>query len=93
MKSNAQIVTFLKGQVGLFADFTDERLRDLIEGSTVVSFEPNEAIVHYGAPATHLGVVLAGVAAASVIGPWGTPLTLGRFEAGGTFGEMSYSRR
>jgi acetate kinase len=89
MKSNAEIVAFLKSHVSLFADFADERLRELVEGSTVVSFEANEAIVHYGAPAAHLGVVLSGEAAASVVGRWGTRLTLGRFEPGGTFGEMA----
>ena len=89
MKSLAEIVGFLKSRVGLFADFAEERLRELVAGSTVASFEANEAIVHYGAPATHLGVVVGGVAAASVIGRWGTRLTLGRFEAGGTFGEMA----
>src|SRR6185369_11528082 len=86
---NAEIAAFLKGHVGLFADFAHARLRELVEGSRVASFEANEAIVNYGAHATHLGVVLAGVAAASVVGRWGTPMTLGRFEPGGTFGEMA----
>jgi acetate kinase len=89
MRSNADIVAFLKANVGLFADFADERLRELVDGSTVASFEANEAIASYGSHATHLGVVLAGVAAASVVGRWGTRMTLGRFEPGSTFGEMA----
>jgi signal-transduction protein with cAMP-binding, CBS, and nucleotidyltransferase domain len=59
MKSNADIVTFLKTHVGFSRISPTRRLRELVEGSTVVSFEENEAIVHYGAAATHLGVVLA----------------------------------
>lgn len=82
------IVRFLKAEVGLFAGFSDERLQELVAKSCVVSFEANEAIVHYGAEAAHFGVVLGGTVAASAIGPDGTRQTIGRLETGGTFGEM-----
>lgn len=89
MKSNSDVVRQLKAQVGLFAGFTDERLEEIVAGSSVSSFEPNEAIDYYGAVATHLGVVLDGVATASVLGPDGARRTLARLDAGATFGEMA----
>ena len=89
MKDKSEIVGYLKANVGLFAGFTDERLGEIVDGSRVQSFEANEAILHYGARAAHLGVVLGGVAAASVLGAGGRRQTVGRIEAGGTFGEMA----
>ena len=89
MKTPSDIVTFLKANVGLFAGFSDERLAGLVDGSRVASFEANEAIVHYGAQAAHLGIILSGAATGSVLGPGGTRQTVGRIEAGGTFGEMA----
>jgi len=83
------IVRYLKTQVGLFAGFTEQRLQELVDKSRVVSFESNEAILHYGAEAPHLGIVLSGAVTASVLGADGTRQTIGRIEAGGTFGEMA----
>jgi acetate kinase len=80
---------FLKQQVGVFKDFSDERLKQLVDGSRVASFEANEAIAHCGAEATHFGVVLNGTVAASVIGDGGARQVLGQLKAGDTFGEMA----
>ena len=85
----SDIVRYLKTQVGLFAGFTEQRLQELVDKSRVVSFESNEAILHYGAEAPHLGIVLSGAVTASVLGADGTRQTIGRIEAGGTFGEMA----
>ena len=60
-----------------------------MDQARVASFEANEAIAHYGAEATHFGVVLSGAVTASVLGDGGTRQTLGRIEAGDTFGEMA----
>ena len=84
-----EIAHFLKTKVPLFAGFTDERLGELVRGSRVASFEANEAIVHYGAEAMHFGVILNGTVSASVLGEGGVRQTLGRLEAGETFGEMA----
>jgi acetate kinase len=84
-----EIVHFLKTKVPLFAGFADERLGELVGGSRVVSFEANEAIVHHGAEGTHFCVILSGTVSASVLGEGGVRQTLGRLEAGGTFGEMA----
>jgi acetate kinase len=89
MTRSSEIVQFLKGHVPLLAGFSDERLGELVGGSRVGSFEPNEAIVHQGSEATQLGVVLSGTVAASVLADGGVRQDLGRFEAGGTFGEMA----
>jgi acetate kinase len=81
-------VGFLKEKVGVFKDFAADRLKQLVDGSTVQSFEANEAIAHQGAEATHFGVVLSGDVAASVAAD-GARQTLGHFHAGDTFGEAA----
>jgi len=81
------ITDFLKQQVAVFKDFTADRLKQLVDGSRVASFEANEVILHQGAEAAHFGVVLSGAVAASVTGDAGTRQALGRLEDGGTFGE------
>jgi len=80
--------SFIKQKVGLFKDFSDERIKQLVNGSVVRSFETNEAIAYQGAEATHFGVVLSGTAAASVVADDMRQL-LGQFKAGETFGETA----
>ena len=48
---------FIKEHVGVFKDLTPERIKQLVDGSLVRSFETNEAIAHQGAEAAHFGVV------------------------------------
>ena len=79
---------FIKERVGLFKDFTAERIKQLVDGSRVRSFEANEAIAHQGAEATHFGVVLSGTVAASAMAN-GTRQSLGQLKAGDTFNEMA----
>ena len=79
MKTPADITSFLRTRVELFAGFSEEHLVKLVASSRVVSFEPNEAVVHAGEEAKHFGVVLAGTVT--------TPV--GRLEAGSTFGELA----
>ncbi|KAB2833691.1 MAG: cyclic nucleotide-binding domain-containing protein, partial [Candidatus Brocadia sp.] len=88
-KTRPEIIRYLKSGIPLFAGFSEELLDKLVNSSRVVSFEPNEAIVHYGAEATHFGVILSGTVTASVIGEGGARLDLGRLEAGSTFGELA----
>ena len=78
--------SFIKERVGLFKDFSAERIKELVDGSVVRSFEVNEAVAHQGAEATHFGVVLSGTVTASAVTD-GTRQTLGQFKAGDTFGE------
>jgi acetate kinase len=79
---------FIEERVGLFKDFPAERIKELVDGSLVRSFEANEAISHQGAEATHFGVVLSGTIAASAVTN-GTRQPLGRLKAGDTFAEAA----
>src|SRR6516162_4234590 len=80
--------SFIKERVGLFKDFSAERIQELVDGSLVRSFEKNEAIADQGAEATHLGVVLSGSVGASAVTN-GTRQPLGQLSAGDTFGEAA----
>ena len=80
--------SFIKERVGLFKDFSAERIQELVDGSLVRSFEKNEAIAHQGAESSHLGVVLGGTVAASAVTD-GTRHTLGQLNAGDTFAEAA----
>jgi len=80
--------TFLKERVGVFKDFTADRLKELVDGSAVRSFEAKEAIAHQGAEATHFGVVLSGTVAASAVTD-GAREPLGKLRAGETFAEAA----
>src|SRR6516164_1956249 len=80
--------TFLKKNVSLFKDFNTDRIKELVDGSIVRSFETKEAIAHQGAEATHFGVVLSGTVAASAVID-GTRQSLGQLKAGETFGEAA----
>jgi acetate kinase len=82
-------VDFLKQKVGIFKNFSTERLQQLVDGSRVASYEANEAIVHLGAEATHFGVVLSGTVAASAVADGGVRQPLGELNAGETFGEAA----
>jgi acetate kinase len=79
---------FLKQKVSLFKDFSGGSLEELVKGSHTASFEANEAVAHYGQEVTHFNVVLRGTVSASAVGEGGRRQTLGRLEAGGTFGEL-----
>ena len=61
-----ELRTFLKEHVELFRDFPDNRLRELIEGSRVTTFEGNEAVVEFGEEGRFMGVLLSGRAEAAV---------------------------
>ena len=79
---------FIKERVGVFKDFSAERIKQLVDGSPIRSFDTNEAIAHQGAEATHFGVVLSGTVAASALTN-GTRQLLGQLKAGDTFAEAA----
>jgi acetate kinase len=76
---------FIKDRIGLFKNFSAERLKTLVDGSRVRSFEAKEAIMHCGDEATHFGVVLSGEVSAD----GDNRQHLGELKAGDTFGELS----
>ena len=79
---------FLKKNVSLFKDFSADRIKDLVDGSVIKSFEANEAIAHQGAEATQFAVILSGTVAASAVSD-GKREPLGQLKAGETFGEQA----
>lgn len=79
---------FLKKNVSLFKDFSSDRIKELVDGSVLRSFEANEAIAYQGAEATHFVVILNGTVAASAVSD-GKRQPLGRLKAGETFGEQA----
>ena len=79
---------FIKERVDLFKDFSAERIKQLVDGSLLRSFETNEAIAHQGAEATHFGVVLSGTIMASSVAD-GARQRLGQLKAGDTFAEAA----
>jgi acetate kinase len=83
------LVEFLQQRVGLFQQFSADRLKQLVNGSQVRSFEANEVIVHEGEQATHFGVIISGAVTVSTAGGGGARQPLGRLKEGETFGEMA----
>ncbi len=88
MKTN-RIPDFLKSDVNLFKHLTENQLNNLLQGSRVVSYEVNEAVVRFGEQASFLGVLLEGELSVSVVADDGLRKEIGRFNAGDTFGEMA----
>jgi acetate kinase len=84
-----QIKEFLKTQVGLFQSLSDNHFADIFKGSKIISYEPNDKVVHFGEEATFLGVVIEGSVVASVPGDYGVPRIIDHLPAGGTFGELA----
>jgi acetate kinase len=80
---------FLKQNVPLFRDFSDDLLQKLVAGSKVVGFEPNEAIIEFGSEGRFLGVLLAGEAEVSVTDESGRPHRVRLLKAGDIYGEIS----
>lgn len=79
---------FIKERVGLFNDFSIDRIKELVNGSVVRSFESNEAIAHQGAEATQFGVILNGTVAASAVID-GARQPLGQLKASDMFAEAA----
>jgi acetate kinase len=84
-----QITNFLKTRVGLFQHLSDNQLADILKGSKVASYEPNEVVVHFGEEASFLGVLLEGELSVSALSDDGSSKEIAHLSAGGTFGEMA----
>ena len=83
------IVAFLRSQVELFKDFPDDRLKELVEGSNVTTFEPNEAIIRFAEEGRFMGVILDGSAEVSVTDDSGEKHQISSLETGDILGEIS----
>src|SRR5262245_9909532 len=80
---------FLGKNVALFKGLSSERLEALARGSHKATFEANESVVHQGSEATHLGVVLSGTLAVSILGDGATRHPIGYRKTGDTFCETA----
>lgn len=86
---NDTLQNFLKTEVNLFKQFSDEKLEYLIKASKLQTYEVNEAVVHFGEKVTFFGVVIDGVMSSSIVGEGGLRKELNRFQPGDTFGEIA----
>jgi acetate kinase len=84
-----ELLKFLREKVELFSDFPENRLRELIDGSKLTTFEGNEAVIEYGEEGKFLGVLLSGKAEASVTDNTGKKTVLSAMGPGSIFGEIS----
>ncbi len=64
--NEASIIRFLKDNTMLFKEFSEEKIVELVQGSTLRTYEENEGIVWFGEEARFLGVILEGSVMASV---------------------------
>ncbi len=83
------IINFLKNEVPLFQGFPEARLQELVEGSRLSTYEPNEAAIRFGEEGRFLGVILQGESEASVTDDRGEKHRVGLLKPGDIFGEMS----
>jgi len=87
--NQTNVSDFLLNQVGLFRDCLASRVTELVNGSKVMTFEPNEAILEFGEDVTSLGVILEGEASLSTLSDSGERQIAGWFKPGDTFGEIA----
>ena len=83
------VFDFLQSRSPLFAEFPQERLRELVAGSRLTTFEPNEAVIEFGEEGRFMGILIEGEALASTTDDAGEQHRIGMLRAGDTFGEMS----
>lgn len=86
---NKKIPDFLKSHVGLFMQLSDKELKKIYEGSSIISYDVNEAVVRIGEEISFLGVILEGELSVSGVTDSGLRKELARFKSGDTFGEMA----
>ena len=87
--STESIVGFLCDEVAIFHDFPADKLVDLVHGSRVMTYEPNEAIIKFGEDGRFIGVLLEGTAQASYTDDSGQVHPVGALKSGDIFGEMA----
>ena len=83
------IVDFLCNEVAIFHRFPAEKLAELVHGSRIMTYEPNEAIIKFGEEGWFIGVLLEGIAQASYTDDSGQIHPVGSLKSGDIFGEMA----
>jgi acetate kinase len=87
--NKSEIIDFLKNNVPLFQGFPETRLQELVAGSRLASYEPNESAIRFGEEGRFLGVILEGESEASITDDRGEKHRVGFLKKGDVFGEMS----
>ena len=82
-----QVEHFLKN-LPLFKTFTSEELKNLIEKSRIKTFEPREAIIHFGQPGKFMGIIIEGEAEVVIADETGEQQRLDMLKQGDLLGEM-----
>lgn len=85
----ATLTGFLREKTIIFKGFPEARLAELIQGSRLSSFEPDEFIVEVGEEGRYFGILIEGTARALVIDNTGAEHPLADLQPGAVFGEMS----
>jgi acetate kinase len=83
------IMKFLLEKVPLFKGFPGDRLKELVDESRVITFEPHEAVIEFGEKGNFLGILLSGEAEVSVTDDSGKMHRIDVLKTGDIFGEMS----
>jgi len=83
------LLDFLLTKVQLFKGFPKDKLEQLIAGSRVGSFEPNESVIRFGEENQNFFIMLEGVAEAAVTSDSGEKIQLSVLSSGDCFGEIS----
>jgi len=76
-------------ELPLLKGFSPIELKKLVEKSQLITFAPQEVIIHFGQPGRFLGIICEGEAEAVVTGKMGDRQRLGLLKRGDFFGEMS----
>jgi acetate kinase len=89
MENADKTIDFLRANVPLFKDFPLPTLQELVHGSRLMTFEPNEAIIEFGEEGWFLGILIEGRAKVSYTDDSGKVHQLNLLKSGDIFGEMS----
>lgn len=87
--TDSELIEFLTTRVELFKDFPADKLKELIDGSRVDTFEPNEAIIEFGKEGRFMGVILEGEAEAALMDDSGEKRSIATGKSGDIFGEIA----
>jgi acetate kinase len=87
--TNEGLKDFLLHEVELLKPFSDQVLDQILEESTIATFEPNEFIIEYGESGRFLGILLEGRAELSLTENDGTRKIVQSLEPRDHFGVVS----
>lgn len=84
-----ELLDFLHTKVQLFKGFPKGKLEQLVEGSKIGTFEPNESVIRFGDENHYFFILLEGTAEVAVTSDSGEKIQLSVLSTGDCFGEIS----